>query len=103
MRRLKRDRELRAKWLCPLLAQQSFRCARGVGTCEAVDDGRATPACPWGDRRLPPDAAQVDHIRPVCEGGSDDRPNLQALCACCHALKSAAEARARTAKRKLDA
>lgn len=103
VRRLKRDRALRDRWLCPILAQQSFRCARGVVTCEAVDDGDATPACPYGHRRLPPDAADVDHIQPVCENGSDDRTNLQVLCKCCHGLKSAAEARARAAKRKREA
>lgn len=103
VRRLKRDRALRDKWLCPILAQQSFQCARGVVTCEAVDDGDATPACSWGDRRLPPDAADVDHIQPVCENGSDNRANLQVLCKCCHGLKSAAEARARAAKRTREA
>ena len=102
VRRLKRDRELRAKWLFPILNDQKFQCARSVVTCEVVNNGDATPACPWGRRRLPPDAAQVDHIQPVWDNGSDRRANLQVLCACCHALKSAAEARARAAKRKLD-
>ena len=59
--------------------------------------------CLEGHRRLPHDAAQVDHIQPVCENGSDNRYNLQVLCACCHALKSAAEARARAAKRMREA
>ncbi|WP_341210686.1 HNH endonuclease signature motif containing protein [Sphingomonas paucimobilis] len=34
---------------------------------------------------------EVDHIRPLSEGGTDTRDNKQALCAPCHAKKSAAE------------
>ena len=34
---------------------------------------------------------EVDHIRPLAWGGSDDRSNKQALCIPCHAAKSAAE------------
>jgi 5-methylcytosine-specific restriction endonuclease McrA len=51
---------------------------------------------------VPREAAQLDHITPLCEGGTDARANLQGLCACCHALKSADEARkrARLAKRQ---
>lgn len=36
-------------------------------------------------------AAEVDHIKPLHAGGTDARENLQALCASCHADKSAAE------------
>ena len=45
----------------------------------------------------------VDHIRPLSEGGSDERSNKQALCHSCHDAKSAAErvagARARATHR----
>ena len=34
---------------------------------------------------------QVDHIRPLAWGGSDDRTNKQALCIPCHEEKSRAE------------
>jgi 5-methylcytosine-specific restriction protein A len=34
-------------------------------------------------------ANQVDHITPRRRGGSDDGSNLQALCASCHAYKTA--------------
>lgn len=37
----------------------------------------------------------VDHIKPLCEGGSDDDSNKQLLCAPCHDEKSAREAAAR--------
>ncbi|NHZ93534.1 hypothetical protein F2P45_31710 [Massilia sp. CCM 8733] len=38
----------------------------------------------------------VDHIKPLCEGGSDDDTNKQLLCAPCHDAKSAQEAAARS-------
>ncbi len=34
---------------------------------------------------------EVDHIVPLSEGGTDDRPNKQGLCTPCHVAKSAAE------------
>jgi 5-methylcytosine-specific restriction enzyme A len=34
-------------------------------------------------------ATMVDHIRPKLQGGTDDETNLQALCASCHARKTA--------------
>lgn len=36
-------------------------------------------------------AAEVDHITPIHQGGSDDERNLQAICAECHKAKTAAE------------
>ncbi|MGV6491373.1 HNH endonuclease [Stenotrophomonas rhizophila] len=39
------------------------------------------------------EATEVDHIRNVAEGGTDDESNLQAICACCHGAKTQAEAR----------
>lgn len=95
VRRLKRDRALRNQWLFPILEEQGGRCAQSLKTCAVVANGEATSVCPWGERPVPPDAADVEHIVPKCEGGSDERPNLQVLCKCCHGLKSAAEARAR--------
>ena len=41
-------------------------------------------------------AQQLDHIVRIADGGSDDRENLQMLCACCHSMKSAAEQGAAT-------
>jgi hypothetical protein len=64
-------------------------------TCEVVNNGQATSVCPWGERQLPIAAAQVDHKKPVWDGGRDAKSNLQVLCACCHAIKSMDEARQR--------
>ena len=36
-------------------------------------------------------ATQVDHITPKAKGGTDDMGNLEAICAECHAIKTAAE------------
>ena len=99
VKRLRRDRKLRARWLKVLLDEQGGRCAKSVVTCKVVNNGQATSVCPWGDRELPPDAAQVDHIKPLWDGGSDGRRNLQVICACCHSIKSLAEARMRAGHR----
>ncbi len=98
VKRLVRDRALRRKWLNPLYNEQMGRCAQSVMTCQVIDDGQATSVCPWGDRLLPLEAAQVDHIKPLGEGGSNKKNNLQVLCACCHAIKSHAEARQRAGR-----
>ncbi|MFB9242373.1 HNH endonuclease [Massilia antarctica] len=39
----------------------------------------------------------VDHIKPLCEGGTNEDSNKQLLCAPCHDVKSAREAAARAA------
>ncbi|KKI17489.1 HNH endonuclease signature motif containing protein [Sphingomonas sp. Ag1] len=36
---------------------------------------------------------EVDHIRPLSEGGSNDRSNLQGLCGPCHKAKTRRESR----------
>jgi 5-methylcytosine-specific restriction endonuclease McrA len=56
-----------------LSAKQKWKCA----TC----------------KKLLPMAAQVDHIIPLCAGGDDKIPNMQMLCANCHAEKTRAEAK----------
>ena len=33
-------------------------------------------------------AHQVDHIRELADGGTDDDANLQAICSACHRVKS---------------
>ena len=93
--RLVRDAHLREKHLDALLEKQDGRCAQSVRTCEVVEDGQATSVCQWGDRPLPRAVAQVDHVLPLWAHGSNERRNLQVLCACCHAIKSLAEARER--------
>lgn len=43
-----------------------------------------------GDLGQPTDI--VDHLRPLSQGGTDDRHNLARCCRRCHAAKTAAEA-----------
>lgn len=41
---------------------------------------------------------EVDHIKPLCEGGSNEDGNMQLLCSGgggCHSIKTAAEAKER--------
>jgi len=42
-------------------------------------------------------AAEVDHVQPVWEGGTDADRNLQALCKKCHTAKTNIEAGRRAA------
>lgn len=38
-------------------------------------------------------AAEVDHIRPIADGGTHDPANLRAICRPCHRHKTATEGR----------
>lgn len=42
------------------------------------------------------DQMDIDHIRPLSEGGTDHADNLQVLCKPCHRQKSAVDARRRS-------
>ena len=91
VRRLRRVRGLRIQWLDVLLAEQGGRCANSVVMCAAVEGGAATSVCPWGERPVPRDAADLEHKMPLSQGGTNDKGNLQMLCKCCHGIKTAAE------------
>ncbi|WP_374159096.1 HNH endonuclease [Mycobacterium sp. G7A2] len=53
---------------------------------------RANPICQWPGCRRP--ATEVDHIKPLAEGGREfDWENLQSLCHEHHLAKTAADAR----------
>ncbi|WP_395391584.1 HNH endonuclease signature motif containing protein [Novosphingobium sp. BL-8A] len=41
----------------------------------------------------------ADHIKPLAEGGTGDRENYQGICAPCHRIKTAAEAKRAQARR----
>ena len=45
--------------------------------------------CAICERRLHKDMTEVDHIKPVSTGGSDELSNLQALCTQCNRQKGA--------------
>ena len=94
-RRLRRAPHLRDMCLPKIYAKQEGRCCNSEHACYEVEDGEATPVCPYGQRRVPYDAMQLEHRTPLWQGGQDDEANLQGMCACCHAIKSAREARLR--------
>ena len=72
------------------------RHARGYGTAwdklrKAImqrDKGLCQPCLRSG---RPEKAAQVDHIIPKAQGGTDDHHNLQSICTACHKAKTARE------------
>lgn len=53
------------------------------------DNGLCQP-CLLADQLTP--ATQVDHIRPLADGGTDTDANLQAICKPCHDAKTKQEA-----------
>ena len=94
-----RDQQLRDKWIDELAEEQGYLC-KGFWTCEYVADGEATNLCPWGTREVPKWAMELDHKTRVADGGSDERANLQMLCACCHSGKSRLEAKGKRKERE---
>lgn len=99
VQRLKRKADLRKRFFDAILAKQGGQCAKSFVTCEVVGDGYATHKCTWGNKPLPSAAADLDHIVPLADGGTDDEDNLQVLCKCCHGLKTEAETHARRIRR----
>ncbi|GGM78310.1 hypothetical protein GCM10012275_56190 [Longimycelium tulufanense] len=45
-------------------------------------------------------ALDVDHIRPLADGGTDTADNVRALCRSCHRAVTTAQARARAERRR---
>lgn len=56
-----------------------------------MDVWRASPACKACERIVGPDQFELDHIKPLHKGGTDDWDNLQVLCIECHKAKTAKE------------
>ncbi|MBL1171813.1 MAG: HNH endonuclease [Chloroflexi bacterium] len=46
------------------------------------------------------DRIELDHILPICDGGTNELSNFQLLCYECHKEKTRLEAKARNSKRK---
>ena len=95
-----RDAHLREKMLPTVAAEQDDRCA-GFWTCEEIEGGAPVNLCQWGQKKVPQWAQQLDHIVPYAETQDDSRENLQMLCACCHAGKTAAERGAKSIGSKI--
>lgn len=77
-------------------AQRSRLWPRELGECAGC--GRFCPERPKSGYRT----WQCDHVVPLVDGGPNDDANLQLLCDPCHKAKTAREARARAAVRRLD-
>lgn len=99
--RWKRDQQLRTKIL-PTVADEQDNLCKGFWVSDAVKRGRAVNRCQWGWTPVPLACQALDHIVRVADGGGDERENLQMLCACCHARKTAADARSLTIGRKVE-
>lgn len=68
-RALKPRRNVSKKYRWEIAHRQQYKCAE----CREL---------------LHPKAMDIDHVRPLAEGGEDTVENCQALCANCHAKKS---------------
>lgn len=60
-------------------AEKKIVAARAAWRCSSCDSLLAS-------------TYQIDHIKPLCEGGSNSISNLTALCVSCHARKTQLEA-----------
>jgi 5-methylcytosine-specific restriction endonuclease McrA len=70
-----------------ILVRQSFRCK-----------GIPSYTCPFNGRCFDEAGYDVDHVIPLVDGGSNESDNLQALCPCCHRVKTMRENKARSAR-----
>lgn len=68
-RAIKPKREMSKKYRWEIAYRQQYKCAE----CAEL---------------LHPKAMDIDHVKPLSEGGEDTPENCQALCANCHAKKS---------------
>lgn len=59
--------------------------------------------CGVSEKDKPHMRFEVDHIRPVCDGGTDQIENLQCLCSYCHAVKTADDERMRMVREVMKA
>lgn len=46
-------------------------------------------------------STQVDHIIPLCKGGTDERDNLQGVCDHCHDIKTAQDLDIKSPRQKI--
>jgi len=61
---------------------------------------REEPTCrPCEQQGFVTASVTADHIRPLAEGGTGDRDNMQGICSACHKAKTAREAQ-RAKKRR---
>jgi 5-methylcytosine-specific restriction endonuclease McrA len=67
---------------------QSSRCTRNVSEREKKIVASSQKWCCKSCTELLNHTYEIDHIIPLYGGGSNDRSNLQALCANCHSLKT---------------
>lgn len=58
--------------------------ARQSHVCAGVKDY----VCPLGNRKFDESGFHIDHIVELADGGDNNEQNLQALCPCCHAVKT---------------
>jgi hypothetical protein len=67
---------------------ERYGCSRGGFTLVRCPCG-ATGWIKWKDQGVRFVALHLDHVHPVCRGGSSDAANLQLLCPACNLRKGA--------------
>ena len=83
-----------------IAGSQMFRCANSPGSNVVGYD------CPMWELHagnFDVSGYDIDHIIELADGGNNDTSNLQALCPCCHRVKTSASARARRKRPRRDA
>jgi hypothetical protein len=71
-----------------IAGKQNYKCANKPGNKLNRFTDYSCPFWKLNEGSFDHSGYEIDHINEFCESGDDDESNLQALCPCCHRVKT---------------